>query len=534
MKWPSFSRWNIEHAAGPWGDRPSILRFLESARPGDQGEPPELPDNERISARGIRWAAGAMDGVGTHHMGRRTEADPAGPLWTAIADVVADADDARVGRLYELAAKETMVGLADAVVTKAGVDGQLDRERLRRVARWLTREAADREPVKLGIAILGVVGDAEDRASLERLARHDEFTLFAVVALVHLKLLTWIDLWEIGKSVHGWGRVHVVERLGDCKDPRVRRWLVREGFRNSVMEEYLALLCAESGDLAGELEEARVDDELLEGASRILRALTRTTWGGPAAGFESYARGMDAVRAFLRHAAERRGSLGQLLAVNDIANFGEDATSDWSTLVSIGWTPDVRAEVVAEARRIVARPEWRDLVLRDIRSTDVTEFQWACTAADVLGLDCWEENFQRAAKGDGVADMAWHRSAAASSVERMKRFVALAESKLPLDAIAMGPAIELGVGREWMSHIALDVVLRELRRYPGEGWTLIRAGMRSPKTGNRDNALRALAAWDRAAWPPDAEELVRVAARDEPEAKTRENLERLLRGEPMA
>ena len=58
----------------PWDRRPSILEFVRShvaaGKPGMSEDGYTLPDEERIAhGSKIRWAAGAMDGVTTHHMG---------------------------------------------------------------------------------------------------------------------------------------------------------------------------------------------------------------------------------------------------------------------------------------------------------------------------------------------------------------------------------------------------------------------------------------------------------------------------------
>src|SRR4051794_7673091 len=58
----------------PWDRRPSILEFVRSHiatdGPGMAEGGDTLPDEDRIGQGSkIRWAAGAMDGVATHHMG---------------------------------------------------------------------------------------------------------------------------------------------------------------------------------------------------------------------------------------------------------------------------------------------------------------------------------------------------------------------------------------------------------------------------------------------------------------------------------
>jgi hypothetical protein len=57
----------------PWDRRPSILDFVRShmaaGKPGMAEGGYTLPDEEQVNAGSkIRWAAGAMDGVTTHHM----------------------------------------------------------------------------------------------------------------------------------------------------------------------------------------------------------------------------------------------------------------------------------------------------------------------------------------------------------------------------------------------------------------------------------------------------------------------------------
>src|SRR4051812_29052383 len=58
----------------PWDHGPSILEFVRShvaeGKPGLSGDGYTLPDEDRINQGSKRrWAAGAWDGVATHHMG---------------------------------------------------------------------------------------------------------------------------------------------------------------------------------------------------------------------------------------------------------------------------------------------------------------------------------------------------------------------------------------------------------------------------------------------------------------------------------
>ncbi|MGH9455282.1 MAG: hypothetical protein ACRD2O_15080 [Terriglobia bacterium] len=85
--------------------------------------------------------------------------------------------------------------------------------------------------------------------------------------------------------VHGWGRIQIVDRLVRTHDPQIQAWLLREGFRNSVMDEYLACICARADRLHEALKASGVDRPLLDGAAGIFRALIA---GGPAEGIDEY------------------------------------------------------------------------------------------------------------------------------------------------------------------------------------------------------------------------------------------------------
>ena len=76
--------------------------------------------------------------------------------------------------------------------------------------------------------------------------------------------------------------------------------MLREGFRNAIMYEYLAHTCAIAGDLNVAIDSDEIDEELLIAAGEILSALIR---GGPAEEIEDYADGSAVCVSYLRHMA---------------------------------------------------------------------------------------------------------------------------------------------------------------------------------------------------------------------------------------
>jgi len=140
------------------------------------------------------------------------------------------------------------------------------------LARELVRGAPDIEPAKIGIALLGISGDPSDEGLLIEIGQSEEMTLFSVVALSNLLDDPQPAIWKLAQRVHGWGRIAAVERLEGTQDDAIKAWLLRDGFRNEVMNEYLACLAAKTGGLKEALAVPEINDDLLAGASGIIAA----------------------------------------------------------------------------------------------------------------------------------------------------------------------------------------------------------------------------------------------------------------------
>jgi hypothetical protein len=113
--------------------------------------------------------------------------------------------------------------------------------------------------------------------------------------------------------------------------------------------------------------------------------------------------------------------------------------------------------------------------------------------------------------------------------DRIDEVLAFAKQTLPLAAIASGPSDSLGLGPDYAPHHALDFIVQELPRFPGRGWPLVSAAMRSPVVRNRNMAINALERWPKSAWPPEAISAVEQAAEIEPRDDVKNRLVALTR-----
>jgi hypothetical protein len=524
------SRWDIGKVTAPWGDRPSVYRHIVAhIRPGEPGlsEGGEtLPDDRFVRGDvGFGWAPGALDGALGRHFGGGNAADAPQEILDALRALLDKATDERAAELYSLLVGRSALDYVDPLLEAVVRDERLDPERLHAVARWLAAEAPDREPVKTAIALLGVLRGGQDRDLLLTLGRHEEFTLYAAVALRNAEEDAELSLWALGTLVTGWGRIQIVERLAGTRDEQIRAWMLREGYRNDIMDEYTALTCARTGDLLGALRRPDPDERLLKGAGSILGTLIRGR-GGPAEGIESYPEGAEAAELYLRHLQARELDLEDFVAVTTIEQFlGEEGGEAHDP--TLGW-PQRRAVLSELTAAIRSPPGWEERVRAGLASEDRQAFWVATEAAKALGMDLWDVYFERLDRGEDH----WYFVMQTDDPERIDRVVRLAEERLPLDEIAAGPSDALGLGPEFQAHGALDFVLQDLRRFPGKGWPLVRAGLQSPVTRNRNMAVRALGAWGRENWPEEAEPFLKRALEVEPNEETRETMRRVLAGEP--
>jgi hypothetical protein len=266
----------------------SIYEYIRARiDPSTGALPPEgvtLPDEPvaRKYSR-IKWVPGALEGLGTRHM--KWDGSEKASRVARLLELIATGNDAAEEALYDLLRADDVVTFYNDALDFAASRIRDPEPELHAMARRFATESVDRGPVKFGIAMLGSFGDEHDVAIIQTLALHDEFGLYSAEALAELSTDRQRVLYEMARRVTGWGRVEAVSRMVATSDPILRRWLLTEGFRNSVSSQYVAYQCATIANLAGALADlppkGKADMPLLVGASDLLQAMIRP---GPLAG----------------------------------------------------------------------------------------------------------------------------------------------------------------------------------------------------------------------------------------------------------
>jgi hypothetical protein len=518
----------------PWDQHPSVFDHIKAhvvdgkhglAQGGDT-----LPDEERVAAgSSIRWAAGAMDGVMSHHMGN---GDHDEQVRKAVALILAYCQSPTVttkADLYQHVVEGNTLPLIDAIIEALVATNGLNHERLYEAAYSFVTEAPDREPVKFGIAILGLFQNPANADLFQTIGRHEEFTLFAAVALARISDDPEQALWMLAQNVDGWGRIHVVERLSETENSEIKNWLLREGYKNWVMYEYLAYTCATAGGLLSALSEDAIDRELLTSAGELLSALIN---GGPAQDINGYDDGALATELFLGHLESAAETLDDFTHARAVKSYLSNEYADWEERSQRGWTSERRAVLLLACDRILNQPDWPEKARAGLGSEDEMEFHRASQVAEALGIDTWEMHLRRLYMKPANSGR-WFQVMSRCRDEQIAEVIAFAEQNIDLESIATGPAGEMGLGPGWEHHQCLDYVLQELRRFAGHGSRLILAGLRSPVVRNRNMAVAAAAAWGHDRLDSALSDALETAAKIEPDDDVRGRMEKALRGDPL-
>ncbi|NBD24251.1 limonene hydroxylase [Paenibacillus glycinis] len=519
--------WFKKEELYPWAGRQSIYAAVKAQleRHG-RIEDDKLPDDEEFwDGHRLRWVAGGLDGAFGHHGGRDEDANrKVKAIAQALAKLSRKPGPRTRRAAYLLLMQKDALGVIDPLLDALGGFPGVQPHQLYREATWLTENAAHRNVVKFGIALLGRFETELHRDLVVALGKHEEFTLYASVAIQNSLANVNRELFELAQNVHGWGKIQLVERL-EPATPEIKDWLLRQGCRNSVMNEYLAYACAVNGELHLALAADAVDAELYEGAGDILAALIS---GGPAEDIDDYAHAPEVIGHYLRHSQERCANVMHLSDLIAIHDFLRDEDDRWAVRHAAGaWTEAERLRLRDACAAIVLRADWPDKVWAALTAGSRAEQYTAIRAARTLGLDIWPELFRQLQRSSADQSL-YYELMRTDDRARVEAVVAHAERTLPLAEIASGPADEMGFGPAFAAHGALDSVVQELDAYAGIGGRLIAAALQSPVVRNRSLALKALEAWPLAAWDADMPAALRTLLAAEPDGELKAGITALL------
>ncbi|MEM9771230.1 MAG: hypothetical protein AAF889_06485 [Cyanobacteria bacterium P01_D01_bin.73] len=486
----------------------------------------ELPDEPEAKPGELKWASGALDGVMSHHVGGfENTAERVETITHLVIEISKHNRAADKLELYKTLGEGDLVQCLDSVLEKV-YEQEAITFHLHEYVRFLAREASARDPVKFAIALLGIIGDRDDKELIMTLGKHEEFTLFSSVALINMEKNPDISLYELAQYVDGWGKIQVVERLSETDNPRIKAWMLREGYKNSIMYEYLVLICAQTGNLLDALQETQIDQNLFDGSGDIINSLIMGD-GSPVVGISGYKDASKAIPRYLSHFSQHSKSLSHFLTLHSIKEYLSE--EEWNQQVEeeSGWRKDLREATISKIDQLLDDAEWPKLARDALASED--NFYEGDLAARKLGIKTWDIHWNRLKKVPSESGR-WFSVMRKATPGNIDQILELAEKVMPFTEIATGPAdaVIWDSAHEW--HSCLDYVLQDLKAFPGKGKRLILMGLKSPVIRNRNMALKALSSWPVEMRDCDVQASLEVSLNQEPDVEVKERIQKLIEG----
>lgn len=516
-----------------WRTDNSILKFLSSyldEKGNLSKKAHDLPDEKKDNDK-IRFAPGLMDAM----LGADDSDDSKkriGELTKHLKRVASKGDKISEQEFYRLITEnEGVIGIIDDFLQEV-VNNSLPIEPyLFNFAKDLATKTDKKNALKFGIAILGLCQNKSVLNDIKILGLHDEFTVYSSIAIANLSDNAENDLWELAKKVDGWGKIQLVDRLSrpDLSEP-IKNWLIYDGYKNSIMYEYLAYTCAINGELHKKLETDEITHELFKSASDIIEALIAI--GGPAEDITTYPFASQVIQDFIRHAKNQGTDISGFNALHKIKDFLTELQNDIGEQKENGWNQDIISNCIIEIVEILNSRDWKVAVYEGLKSNDNVMYWNAKQAAEKLGINLWETVWAKLQEKP-LDSSSWYDVTHYSKIEHSDLIISFALNHLPFEELGTGAKDSNGFGENYNKHASLEYATTFLENHPKMGEKIIQTALRSPVTRNRNMAIKVLVKWKKENWLPEIEREIRHLSEVEPNKDTKENIERLLNGKEI-
>ena len=249
-------------------------------------------------------------------------------------------------------------------------------------ANHLAFNTNNKNAVKLGIAILGLCQNQLIIEKLKILGRHDEFTVYVVIALLSLREDPEEDLFELGQYVNGWGKIQLVDRLARISRKEVvKKWLITDGFKNTVDNQYLACTCATGGLLHKKLESEKISTIYYKSTSEILVSMLES---GPGDDISYYEYSPELIENFLKHSLVHAKSIHDFILLHKIKLYLNNQLLE--NHKDSGWNDKLITNCLIMLDNVIKNGKWKDLISKVLSDVEDDHYENVKEAAKILGL----------------------------------------------------------------------------------------------------------------------------------------------------
>jgi hypothetical protein len=278
----------------------------------------ELPDEGVFTEGDIRFAPSALEGAFVRYAESQDDDAAVERLHSALV-ALANRPSVRTRLAVRELFREGDVRVrVDAVTSRLWAFPPKNPEALYGELREIFLRSGHRDEVKYAMALMSTFRRADDVDLFRLIGRHEEFTLYAAVALSNLvddPVSEWLALLP---HVSGWGRTELSELILREPQPEAdREKLVREGLGIGN-----ALTLARGCRLHELLAQPELDDELLTRARDIVDSLV-WSWDSPSV-LTDYEHAAEASEGLVHHLSNRAPELDDFVSVYELRAFLTD------------------------------------------------------------------------------------------------------------------------------------------------------------------------------------------------------------------
>lgn len=450
---------------------------------GFELEEREYKENE------LRFAPGALEGILGHH-------SAGAGAGQALAE--------KIKEYLQIIPKEAM----EKFEREAAVDGQMasarsgiqkvilerkdeyDAGKVFALAYFFAMNGNMVETVKLGLSLLALF-DTGDKGEvcdvLRTLGCCEEFTDYVLTAVESWAEKDKQELYfDLARKLHGWGKINAVERMyADTEEKK--EWLLCHGCKNSIMNAYLGLVCAEKCDFQERLKQGNFSEEQFQGAREIMDGLLDE---GPCQGLSAMEDAAELVLLYLEECRKHVLNVDLVMQLADIRDYFDGVKSKAVKSETAGVNEaDSDTKIRTKVETMISTIHLKDFIVEHMKDSTYQCIRIA-RAFELDVSECliglMKMNFAKyyphcyyLFEKNAYVDDFFH------ICER-----AIKEADYPNE---MGDS--WGVAARERKGIMLDMIVQYLDRYPLCGKKMIRICLHSPITRWRNMAGKALLGW---------------------------------------
>lgn len=515
-----------------WQSNASILEFLRKNLDTKgllKESASTLPDEKKADDE-VKFAAGLMDSMIGADNSEKSKTIVK-KLFAIISKISNNGDEQSKSDFYrEIIENENVISIIDDFLQKLVQSSLSVDPYLYNYAYDLATKTNNRNSVKFGIAILGLCQNKEPIEDIKLLGLHDEFTVFSTIALSSLSDNLINDLYQLAQKVDGWGKIQLVDRLAEMElTDEIRDWLILEGYKNSIMYEYLALTCAINGKLNKKLQNESINQHFFDAAGDIIATLMNED-ESPADGISAYHETEETIQNYIRHAKSMSLKISDFITLHKIKDYLENLLEENEPLKN--WNLNDLSNSLIDLKGLLSSKDWTKEVKISLESSDKVEFWNGKQAAKKLGMDISEILWARLDKFP-LESISWYDITNDNTTKNPQKVVDKAIELLPIKELSTGPEDSMGLGANWQKYQSLDCVITFLENYPRVGEEIIVAGLNSPVIRNRYRTLKTLQSWTSSNWNEKIKAELNILLEAEPTSDIKSDLVKLLNGKEI-